>query len=278
MDVYPDVAIDLGVLRSNSILTSIIGALADWSRRNCDGIIALGDDMKARLVARGIPEHKIHVAENWADGQEITPQPFPDGPLTIHYSGNFGLAHDVDTIAGAMLKLRDDARFTFVFTGGGSKRLQLESFCREHRIENVSFRPYSTRAQLNASLGQGHLGLITQVPQTCGSIVPSKTYGIMAAGRPLLYVGPREATPARIIERFQCGWRVDPGDIPGLVSILDQLAADRISIYTAGAYARTAFEENYDRPIGAARVAKILGFQPSAHTIELKLRLAKVNV
>ena len=100
----------------------------------------------------------------------------------------------------------------------------------------------------------------------------------MAAGRPLLYVGPREATPARIIERFQCGWRVDPGDILGLVSILERLAADRISVFAAGAYARTAFEENYDRPIGAARVAMILGFQPSAHTIELKLRLAKVNV
>jgi hypothetical protein len=165
-----------------------------------------------------------------------------------------------------------------VFTGGGSKRLQLESFCREHGIENVLFRPYSPRPELSASLGQGHVGLITQIPQTCGSIVPSKTYGIMAAGRPMLYVGPREATPARIIERFQCGWRVEPGDIPGLVSILERLAADRISVFVAGAYARTAFEEHYDRPIGAARVAKILGFQPSAHTIALKLRLAKVNV
>jgi glycosyltransferase involved in cell wall biosynthesis len=277
MDVYPDVAIDLGVLRANSILTSVIGALADWSRRNCDGIIALGDDMKARLIARGIPEHKIHVAENWADGQEITPLPFPEGPLTVYYSGNLGLAHDIDTIAGAMLQLRNDRRFHFVFAGGGGRRQHLENFCREHGIDNAFFRPYCTRAELGARLGEGHLGLITQLPQTCGSIVPSKTYGIMAAGRAILYVGPREATPARIIERFQCGWRVNPGDVSALVSILERLAADRNSIYTAGAYSRTAFEEHYDRPIGAARVATILGLQPAAHAIAPKPHLAKAS-
>jgi len=102
MDLYPDIAVDLGALKQNSMLTAIIGALADWSRRNTDGIIVLGEDMKARLIAREIPEEKIHVAENWADSSEITQMPFPDGPLTIHYSGNFGLAHD---IAGAKNRL-----------------------------------------------------------------------------------------------------------------------------------------------------------------------------
>jgi colanic acid biosynthesis glycosyl transferase WcaI len=277
MDVYPDIAIDLGVLRRNSMLTSVIGALADWSRRNADGIIVLGDDMKARLIARGIPEHKIHVAENWADGRQITPQPFPDGPLTIHYSGNLGLAHDVNTIAGAMKRLRNDPRFHFVFVGGGGRRRDLEAFCREHNIGNAFFRPYCPHADLSASLGSGHLGLVTQLPETCGSIVPSKTYGIMAAGRPILYIGPREATPARIIDRFQCGWRIDPGDVSALVSLLERLAEDRESIAMAGARARTAFDEHYDRPIGAARVAMILGLQPTADAAEPTSELAPVR-
>jgi len=277
MDVYPDIAVDLGVLSRNSMLTSVIGALADWSRRNCDGIIALGDDMKARLVARGIPEHKIHVAENWADGQLITPQPFPDGPITIHYSGNLGLAHDVNTIAGAMKQLRNDPRFRFVFAGGGGRRLDLEAFCREHSINNSFFRDYCPNAELSASLGSGHLGLVTQLPQTCGSIVPSKTYGIMAAGRPILYIGPREATPARIIDRFQCGWRMEPGEVSALVALLEQLASDRESISTAGANSRTAFDEHYDRPIGAARVAMILGLQPTTDAADSSTELAKAN-
>jgi colanic acid biosynthesis glycosyl transferase WcaI len=265
MDVYPDIAVDLGVLKSRSMLACVIGALADWSRRNADGIIVLGEDMKARLIARDIPEHKIHVAENWADGEEITPLPFPDGPspspLVVHYSGNFGLAHEIDTISAVMKGLANDRRFRFVFAGAGVRREQLEDFCRSQGLANVAFRPYSPRAEFGASLAEGHLGLVTQLPQTCGSIVPSKTYGIMAAGRPILYVGPREATPARIIERFNCGWRVHPGDAVGLISLLETLSSERHLLSEAGARARQAFEQHYDRPMGVARIVKILGFE-----------------
>src|ERR1019366_5213668 len=82
------------------------------------------------------------------------------------------------------------ARQRGVFAGGGSSREQMESLCREQGILNAIFPPYAARNDLAASLGEGHLGLVTQLPKTCGSIVPSKTYGIMAAGRPILYIGP----------------------------------------------------------------------------------------
>src|SRR4029077_10910077 len=78
MDVYPDIAVCLNVLKSRSVVTRLIGAVADFSRKRADGIIVLGEDMKARLVARGIPEHKIFVVENWADGREIVPAPFDE--------------------------------------------------------------------------------------------------------------------------------------------------------------------------------------------------------
>ncbi len=264
MDVYPDIAVDLGTLDRRSMLACAIGALADWSRRNADGIIVLGEDMKARLIARDIPEHKIHVAENWADGTEITPAPFPGGPLVVHYSGNFGLAHDIDTIADVIKRYANDGRFQFVFAGGGVRRQNIEDLCREEAITNVLFRPYSSRTELGASLGEGHLGLVTQLPQTCGSVVPSKTYGILAAGRPLLYIGPREATPARIIERFQCGWQVEPGDAAGLADLLEKLSSQRDLILEAGVRARQAFEQNYDRRIGTANIVTILGLNPAS--------------
>ena len=104
--------------------------MADFSRKRADGIIALGDDMKARLVARGIAEHKILVAENWADGGEIVRLRSSEGPLVVHYSGTFGLAHEEYTITEAMRQLRDDGRFRFVFAGGGARRRRLEEFCR----------------------------------------------------------------------------------------------------------------------------------------------------
>ena len=267
MDVYPDVAVDLEVLGRHSTLTSLIGLLADWSRRNADGVITLGDDMKARLIARGIPEDRIFVAENWADGREITPQPLPEGPFVLHYSGTLGLAHDVETIAGAMERLRNDPRFRFVFIGGGARSNYLKNYCQERGIENVEFRPYCSRNELGASLAQGHVGLVTQLPQTSGSLVPSKTYGIMAAGRPLLYVGPHDTTPAQNIRRYGCGWRIDPGDTEGLVHLLECLEADREAVREAGRRSREAFERHYDLPIGVQRIINILGLsQPNAYS------------
>lgn len=262
MDLYPDIAVDLNVLKPRSWMTRLIGAVADFSRKRADGIIVLGEDMKARLVARAIPEHKIIVAENWADGREILPAPFQEGPFVVHYSGTFGLAHEEQTILGAMRQLRNDYRFRFVFAGGGARRQRLEEFCRAEGIGTVEFLPYAKRSDLSRGLAEGHVGLVTQIPETSGSIVPSKVYGIMAAGRPVLYIGPRGATPADIIERYGCGWRIEPGDTQGLVGLLRRLEQNRGLLNDAGVRARGAFETHYDKPIGVARVVSILGISP----------------
>jgi len=259
MDVYPDIAVDLDVLKPRSVFTKLIGTLADFSRRRADGIIALDDDMKVRLMARGIPGHKILVAENWADGREILPAPFQDGPLVVHYSGTFGLAHEEYTIAEAMRQLRNDNRFRFVFVGGGARRENLEEFCRTERIRTVEFRPYADRCDLGRSLAEGHIGLVTQIPETVGAVAPSKIYGIMAAGRPILYIGPSTSTPARVIQQRECGWRIEPGDVEGLVRRLLQLEQNRDLLRNAGVRAREVFEERYDKPIGVERVLTILG-------------------
>lgn len=263
MDVYPDIATDIGYFRKGGIVDRLTGTVLDWSRRRAAAIIVLGDDMKARLVARGIPEAKIHVAENWADGTEITPKPFPQGPLVIHYSGNLGLAHEIETIAAVISRLSNHPGVRFIFIGGGPRRPLLEEFCRTEGIRNVDFRPYCTRAELGRSLAEGHLGLVTQLPQTLGSVVPSKVYGIMAAGRPLLYIGPDGSTPACHIRRFKCGWHIQPGDAEGLKNLLLHLSENRRILSEAGARARTAFEQSFDRPIGVARILRILEVNPS---------------
>jgi glycosyltransferase involved in cell wall biosynthesis len=259
MDVYPDIAVDLNVLKQESLVTRIVAALADFSRNRADGIIALGEDMKARLVKRGVPEEKISIAENWSDGAEIVSAPFADGPLVVHYSGTLGLAHELDTISEAMLQLRGNDRLRFVFIGGGARRPQLQEFCKQQNISNVEFRPYSSRGDLGRSSAEGHIGLVTQLPETVGSVVPSKTYGIMAAGRPRLYVGPENATPALVLQRHACGWRIEPGDVAGMVGLLQALEQDRSIVYEAGERGRRAFEKFYDRPIGASRILSILG-------------------
>jgi len=184
----------------------------------------------------------------------------------VHYSGTFGLAHEEHTITEAMRRLRDDSRFRFVFAGGGARRESLEEFCRAERIGTAEFRPYATRSELGQSLAEAHVGLVTQIPETVGSVVPSKTYGIMAAGRPVLYVGPRSATPARVLEWHRCGWRIEPGDASGIVRLLEQLERDRDLVREAGGRARRAFEKYYDRPIGVGRILSILGVSATPST------------
>lgn len=260
MDVYPDVAAELGWITRGGLIEHAIGVVADWSRHSSDGVFVLGDCMKEKLAARGIPVSKMHVAHNWADGSKINPAPFPGEPLLkILYSGNLGLAHDVETVRRAMLGMNDEPAAHFVFSGGGPQRAAMEQWCTERSLRQVSFRSYSSRENLGNSLGDSDIGLVMQRQECLGTVVPSKVYGLMAAGRPILFIGPKGSTPHRIVQKFRCGWQVDCGDAHGLIDLLHTLQQNRRLVHDAGKAARRAFLENYDLPLGVARIADALG-------------------
>lgn len=264
MDVYPDIAVALGVLAPGSRITRAIGALADRSRRRAQAVIALGPCMRGLLAARGIPPGKIRVAENWADAACIRPTPLPQAPpLTVLYSGNLGLAHDTDTIAAAMERLNGDPRFRFVFAGGGPRRAALEEFCATRGIARAGFLPYQDERHLSAHLAACHLGLVTQTAGSLGAVVPSKLYALLAAARPAIFIGPREATPARVLAAWKCGWQIDPGDDAALSELLNLLAAEPALLARAAARAHRAFLARYNRPAGVARILDILNLETS---------------
>jgi colanic acid biosynthesis glycosyl transferase WcaI len=281
MDVYPDIAEAVGVLAPGSVLTRAIGALADYSRRKADGVIALGPCMRERLIARSVPAGRIRTVENWADGALIRPRPFPPPePFVLLYSGNLGLAHDADTIAAAMDRLKDDARFRFVFAGGGSRRAALETFCRSRGISNTLWMPYQSQEDLSAHLAACHVGLVTQAPASFGAVVPSKLYALMAGGRPVLFIGPRQATPALVIEKFRCGWQIDPGDSSALTDLLRLLAASPQLAQEAGVRAREAFVARYDLPVGVSGILDAIELAPppgGCFTPETHQRLARLS-
>jgi hypothetical protein len=130
MDVYPDIAVELGVLRPGAWVTRGLGWALDAVRRRADGVIVLGESMRERLLGHGIPAERLFVAENWADGGEIRPRAFPSRQRPeVLYSGNLGLAHDVETLCGGLEALAGDPRFRFTFAGGGPQRAALERFC-----------------------------------------------------------------------------------------------------------------------------------------------------
>ena len=271
MDVYPDIAGDIGYIKRGGIFDRFFGAVLDWSRHRANAIIVLGEDMKKRLIARGIPEGKIYIAENWADGREIIPQRPAAGPLVVEYSGNLGLAHEIETVVAVIGRLRNNPELQFVFAGGGPKRQQLEEACRKEGFRNVSFRPFCARTDLGRSLGECHLGLVTQLSGTVGSVVPSKIYGIMAAGRPILYIGPSETTPACHIRRFDCGWHILPGDVTHLEDLLLYLNSHRHLVVEAGERGRLAFEQHFDRPIGVDRILRVIGYVGHSNELVPKL-------
>ncbi len=261
MDVYPDVAVDLAYFGAGGVADRLTGMLADFSRRSADGVIALGECMKDRLVRRGIAPEQVFVAENWADGSAIQPLPRLGSPdkLVLLYSGNLGLAHDLTTITRSIASLHHDPRFKFLFVGSGGRRAELAAFVEEQGISSVELSPYVQRESLSESLAAGDIGLVTQRDTCCGSVVPSKVYGLLAAGRPILFVGPAAATPARIIARFGCGWHVDVGDDGRLTALLQHLADHPEEVRRAGFLARRALLEHFDLPHGVARILFILG-------------------
>lgn len=258
MDIYPDVATALDVVKPGSFLAGVSQKLFTAIRRQADGIIALGECARKLLLKQDLAPERIAVAENWARSELIQPLPLPPAqPLHILYSGNLGMAHDTGTIAEVMLRLRDREDIRFTIAGGGKRRLELENFCREHGLRNVEFRGYVDWNILSQSLGSCHIGLVTLRPVCLGTVVPSKVYYFLAAARPFLYIGPLTATPAHIAGQG-CGWAFETGAVDGVVAQLLALRDNPALLQEASSRSRALFEQQYDLQHGTARIANLL--------------------
>lgn len=271
MDLYPEVAAATGTLDAASPLYRSAHRILSGIRREADGIFALGECMRERLVAAGVDPARIVVAPNWADGTEIRPRPLPSlPPLRVLYSGNLGLAHETETILEVMRRLAGRTDIEFRFAGDGARRGALEQQCRRAGIERAVFEPYCEASRLPDRLAGCHLGLVTLQASCAGTVVPSKLYSLLAAGRPVLFIGPRQSAAAQLVERHECGWVVQPGETPAVVALLGALLARPGRIFEAGARARRALEEHYDVRHGVARVVAALE-RGSAETRSLAL-------
>jgi glycosyltransferase involved in cell wall biosynthesis len=131
-------------------------------------------------------------------------------------------------------------------------------------IPNAKFLPYASREHMDEHLAQADIGLVTQRPAHIGIVVPSKVYGLLAAGRPVLFVGPRRSTVDLLIRRFKCGWQVDPGNSSSMIELLERLARNREELSSYGQRARQALDLHYDLPHGVARVAAAISLASSA--------------
>ena len=215
--------------------------------------------MLANSASGGLAK-RIRVIPNWADMEAIRPVAAADNPLrrewglddkfVVCYSGNMGRVHEFDTILGAAQRLASKAEaIGFVFIGGGAQRGAIEDEVSRRGLPNVQFRPYQDRAGLSFSLGVGDVHLVSQRPEVEGYVFPSKLYGILAAGRPLVFIGDREGEISLLVEREGIGAAVRQGDAAGLADQLLRLAGDAVLREAMGARARALLCERYDKSI-----------------------------
>ncbi|WP_242344770.1 glycosyltransferase family 4 protein [Anaeromyxobacter terrae] len=265
-DLYPDVAVAFGALGPRSPLTRMMAAASRAVMRRADRVVVLGEVMGERCVASGADPARISVIPNWADAAAVHPvehgrnslrDGLANGARTVvMYSGNMGLAHDIATLLGAARRLRDRRDVAFVFIGDGARKRDVEAAARE--LPNLRLEPYQARERLAESLSAGDLHLIGLSPEIEGLIEPSKLYGIMAAGRPALFVGPEGSEVARTIVRHDCGRVLRNGDAEGLASAIAELADDHDLRIAMGERARAVLEQRYARRVATARFKGLL--------------------
>ena len=197
---------------------------------------------------------------------EVSPVPYVEGRDGVFFrlTVDLRMHHPLSDVSlDLMRQLRDDARFRFLFVGTGGRRKALTEYIEANDIRSVEMRPFVPRDKLSEGLAAGDIGLVTQQESACGSVVPSKVYGILAAQRPLLFIGPAAATPARIIRHHGCGWHFECGDVEGVSRLLERLAENRHLVTEAGQRARQALVSFYDLPQSVDRIGDILGAAPA---------------
>ena len=266
-DLFPEVALRLGVVRTGAVV-GLLRKLRNWSLRVANVNVAIGSRMAKLLVEEGATPQSIAVIHNWADPALITPTPRADNALrqawaltdrfVVGYSGNLGRAHEFDTMLGAAEILAADPSISFLFIGGGHGNGQLREATATRGLSNVQFRPYQPQSMLAQSLAVPDVHLVSLLPAMEGLIVPSKIYGIAAAGRPCIFIGDASGELADLLKQGGFGLVVTPGDSQALADAIRKLQADPAQLQVQMSSARQYFEDHHTTEHSVARWEALL--------------------
>jgi len=211
--------------------------------------------MRDYLASRGIEADGLHIIENWADGDAMVPKLAQQSELrtrlglqnrfVVGYSGNLGRAHEYETIVAAANALRTRPDIVFLMVGGGAKMQQMQRFVAARGLPNFHFLPYQPREVLADSMAAADVHLACLLPELEGLIVPSKVYGILAAGRPAIFIGDANGQIAQLVRETGCGESVECGEGARLASLLLELRNDRERTERLGRQARETFESRF---------------------------------
>jgi glycosyltransferase involved in cell wall biosynthesis len=273
-DLYPEVAILLGMLDERGIFARLLCWLRDVSLRKARCNVALSQRMAAVLADRGTPSSTLTVIHDWSDGEAIRPVDRERnglltewglrGKFVAGYSGNLGRVHEFATILDAAERLRDQGDIVFLFIGDGHRRDWVEREARMRGLKNVMMKPLQPREYLAESLSVPDLHLVSLLPELEPCSIPSKLYGILAAGRPTLFIGDRDGEVAQIVREGSCGIAIAIGDADELARRIVELAASESLRHSMGNNARRLFEESFQQKVGIEKWLRLLTEAASA--------------
>lgn len=273
-DFNPEQVMSVGYFKNKAVLGMAM-ALDKYSCRKSDKVIVVGRDMVETLRKRfGVDEEGLSIREkasrelrlpkhvcinNWIDEKEIYPLKRDDERIcalrkkyglqdkfVIMYSGNIGLYYDLLNIIKVIEKFKDREDVAFLFAGEGSIKKDLEEYADSHKLSNVYFAPYTEKSQLVYSLGLGDVHFVVNSKGIKGVSVPSKLYGVMAAGRPVLGILEKGSEARCIIEESECGKSVDPGDYEAIEKLIDSFIeiSNKEELVSMGQKGRKYLEEH----------------------------------
>lgn len=267
MDIYPDIALEAGVLSRIGPIRAAWSALGRLSYAAANRIVVLGDDMRRAIARKTTDPRKIRVIQSWSCRNEVYPVPPVENEFraktlkasakdfVLMYSGNMGTCHAFKGVIAGVKALGVDINARFAFVGGGKQQPMLKEALGTNPL--VQFLPYQDRADLALSLSAPDAHLITLQPQYDGLLLPSKLYGAMAAGRAILFAGSTGNDVARTVERAECGIVVPPNDGEAFAEAVRWMAANPEKVAEMGARGRRYFEEHFDKEIALQRFAEL---------------------
>ncbi len=249
-DLYPDMAVGGSIVRPGSF-AAFWETLHRWALRQAARVIVLGEDMRDRIIAKGVEAARVVVSRDGIIIPETLPPPNNpvareirgDFRFVLVHAGNMGFYGAWQTLISAVRNLEDEG-VGLVFIGEGAMKSQVEAMAAGCRA--VRFLPFRPTGEIPLVLSSGDMHVVTVKRGLEGVVVPSKLYPTLAAGRPVLGVAPEECDVVRIIRRSGCGLAANPDDPNSVVEGLRGVLQDSEQIRNMGLRARE-IAGSYDR-------------------------------
>lgn len=267
-DIFPDSLAGTGLAKKDGLLWKIGRVIENFTYRNADKIIVISEDFKRNIMEKGVPEDKIVVVYNWVDEEAVKHVPREENKLFdmygldrkkfyVTYSGNIGLTQNMDMLLEVAKELETDPNIQFVLIGEGAYKKRVEEIIAEKNIGNVTLLPFQPYEDISHVFSLGDVGLVISKPGVGENSVPSKTWSILSASRPVL-ANFDENELKSIVAENQCGIFTKAGDKESFIQAILRLYENRELCVEMGRNGREFIMKNLTRAVGTQKYVDVI--------------------